>query len=152
MQQNILDVKRPNTWQNLHRLSYLNRKDWLKKNFKEILLTLQKLPAENLDPWNILGFACIDNNLYQEAEIIYEELFKKTQKEHGNVGLPAYLRGIAHFLQGRFQEAYKDFKVSRQFDLHTKKVNGHSARAIAYMEDTLFPTREIIKKKPHQVN
>ncbi|KPJ69627.1 hypothetical protein AMJ44_03220 [candidate division WOR-1 bacterium DG_54_3] len=146
MQPGILDVKRPNTWINLHRLNYPSRKEWLKNNFKEILEILQRLPAENIEPWNLLGFACIDNNLYSEAEKIYDELFKKTQKERGNIGLPAYLRGIAHFLQGRFQEAYNDFKISRQFDLHAKKVNGASARAIAYMEETLFPTREIIKK------
>jgi L-ascorbate metabolism protein UlaG (beta-lactamase superfamily) len=78
--------------------------------------------------------------------VIYDELFKKTQKEHGNIGVPAYFRGIAHFLQGLFQEAYKDFKLARQFEIQTKKVNGFSARAIAYMEETLFPTREIIKK------
>ncbi|MFC1510906.1 MBL fold metallo-hydrolase [Candidatus Margulisiibacteriota bacterium] len=146
MQPDVLDVKRPNTWLNLSRLSHHSRKDWLKKNLPELLRTLQKLPAENLEAWNILGYACIDNTLYEEAEQIYDELFRKSQKEHGDIGLPAYLRGIAHFLQGRFQEAYKDFKISRQHDLHRKKVNGPAARGIAYMEETLFPTREIIRK------
>jgi L-ascorbate metabolism protein UlaG (beta-lactamase superfamily) len=146
MQQNILDINRPNTWVNLHRLNYPSRKEWIRINFREILGILQKLPAENIEPWNTLGFTCIDNNLYGEAEQIYDELFKKTQKEHGDIGIPAYLRGIAHFLQGRFREAYNDFKISRQFDLQSKNVNGPAARAIAYMEETIFPTREIIKK------
>jgi len=70
---------------------------------------------------------------------------KLTQKQHKNVSLPAYYRGIAHFLQGRFQTAYSDFKLSRQFDLQAKVFSGPSAQAIAYMEDTLFPTRETIK-------
>jgi ribonuclease BN (tRNA processing enzyme) len=146
MPQAVLDIKRPNTWINLHRLNYSSRKEWIRFNLKEILQILQKLPADNLEPWNVLGYTCIDNNLYNEAEKIYDELFRKTQKEHGNIGLSAYLRGITHFLQGRFRDAYNDFKVSRQSDLQNKTVNGPAARAIAYMEETIFPTREIIKK------
>ncbi|MBU0672029.1 MAG: MBL fold metallo-hydrolase [Candidatus Margulisbacteria bacterium] len=146
MDQNVLDVKRPNSWGNLQRLNYHIRTEWIKKNLKEILNILQHLPAENAEPWNILGFTCIDDNLYYEAEKIYDELFKKTQKEHGDVSIPAYLRGIAHFLQGRFQEAYKDFTASRQYDLQTKKVNSASVRAMTYMEEMVFPTREIIRK------
>lgn len=142
----VLDPKRTNTWSNLNRLKYHASKDWLKNNFKELLATLRKLPGNPHDPWNILGYACIDKNLYSEAVTIYDELFNKTQKEHGNIGFPAYFRGIAHFLQGLFQEAYQDFKLARQFEIQTKKVNGFSARAIAYMEETLFPTREMIKR------
>ncbi|OGC23308.1 hypothetical protein A2291_06575 [candidate division WOR-1 bacterium RIFOXYB2_FULL_42_35] len=145
MLKDLLDVKRPTTWGNLPRLNHHLCKEWITTNFKDILETLQNTPPENLEPWNTLGFVCIDNNLYQEAEKIYDELFKKTQKKHGNIGLPAYFRGIAHFLQGRFQDAYKDFKMARQFEIQTKKVSGTSSRAIAYMEETLFPTREIIK-------
>jgi L-ascorbate metabolism protein UlaG (beta-lactamase superfamily) len=122
-----------------------SQKEWIKNNFKELITTLKNTPSSSLDTWNQYGHACIDKNLYAEAEIIYDELFKKTQKDHGNIGYPAYLRGIAHFLQGRFQEAYKDFKLSRQFEIQSKTLNGPSARAIAYMEETLFPTREIIK-------
>lgn len=146
MYQDLIDVKRPNTWANLPRLNYRSRKEWIKKNFKEILRTLQKLPLDHMEEWNILGCTCIDDNLYSEAEKIYDELFKKKQKEHGDIGTPAYLRGIAHFLQGRYQDAYKDFKISQQYDVQHKKGNGSSTRAIAYMEETLFPTREIIKR------
>jgi len=144
--QDVLDPKRPNTWTNINRLKYHACKDWIKLNFKELLAALSRMPSDPIDPWNILGYACIDKNLYAEAVTVYDELFKKTQKEHGNIGIPAYFRGIAHFLQGLFQEAYKDFKIARQFEIQTKKVSGFSARAIAYMEETLFPTREIIKK------
>jgi len=145
MHEGLLDTKRPNTWLNINRLEPGEQKSWLKIKFKDLFHTLQKLPSDNFEPWHVLGYSCIDNNLYEEAEKIYDELLRRTQKNHGNIGLPAYLRGIAHFLQGRFQDAYKDFKLSRQSDLQTKKINGPSSRAIAYMEETLFPTREIIK-------
>ena len=151
MQLEVLDPKRPNTWPNLNRLKYHACKDWIKNHFKELLATLRRMPGNPTDSWNVLGYACIDKNLYAEAVEIYDELFKKTQKEHGNIGIPAYFRGIAHFLQGLFQEAYKDFKIARQFEIQTKKVNGFSARAIAYMEETLFPTREIIKKNQNRL-
>jgi ribonuclease BN (tRNA processing enzyme) len=150
MYQDIIDIKRPNSWVNLQRLHYRSRKEWIQKNLKEILKVLQGLPLDNLDPWNILGYSCIDDNLYQEAEIIYDSLVNKAQKEHGDFSLPAYFRGIAHFLQGRFQDAYQDFKLSSQFDLQ-KKRNGPAARALTYMEETLFPTREIIKKNQERL-
>ncbi len=147
----MLDAKRTNTWIYLPRLSRDEQKNWIKTYFKELIHSLQKLTSKNIEPWNILGYTCIDNNLYIEAEKIYDELLKKSQKEHGELGTPAYLRGIAHFLQGRFQDAYKDFKISRQYDLHAKRINSPSARAIAYMEETLFPTREIIKKNQNKL-
>ncbi|MDI6731287.1 MAG: MBL fold metallo-hydrolase [Candidatus Margulisbacteria bacterium] len=145
MFQDILDPKRTNTWINLQKLNHHAQKDWIRKYIREIIQTLDKLPSEELESWNILGYICIDNNLYQEAERIYDELFKKTQKDRGNLGLPAYFRGIAHFLQGRFQDAYNDFKISRQSDLHGKKTNSPAIRALAYMEELVFPTREIIR-------
>ena len=78
MLQDILDPKRANTWSNLNHLSFRACKDWIKTNFKEILSTLHKMPSEPVDPWNILGFACIDKNLYAEAVTIYDELLKIT--------------------------------------------------------------------------
>jgi L-ascorbate metabolism protein UlaG (beta-lactamase superfamily) len=144
--QDILDPNRPNTRANLKRLSTHAQKDWIQKNFKGIIKTLTGLREEDHHFWNFLGYACINNNLYKEAEVLYDELFKITLKQHKNVSLPAYYRGIAHFLQGRFQDAYNDFKTSRQYDLQTKNFSGPSVQALAYMEDTLFPTRETIKK------
>ncbi|MBU0501645.1 MAG: MBL fold metallo-hydrolase [bacterium] len=146
MYQELLDVERPNTWKNLKKLRYHQRKEWLKKNLKQIIKVLQGLPVDALEVWNIIGHTCIDDNLYSEAEQIYDQLYHKMQKSHGDTGAASYLRGIAHFLQGRFQDAFKDFKSSRQYDLQTRNFNGPSARAIAYMEETLFPTRDIINK------
>lgn len=146
MSQDIIDASRPNTWENIRRLSSHSQKDWIQKNLKEILKTLTGLEDSNNQSWNFIGYACINNNLYREAEVVYDELLKKAQKQHQNLSLPAYFRGIAHFLQGRFQEAYSDFKMAHQSDLQTKNFSNPSAQAIAYMEDTLFPTREMIKK------
>jgi Beta-lactamase superfamily domain len=146
MSQEVLDAKRPNSWPNISHLGYNAARKWLKNNFKEILASLHDLPTSPIEPWNTLGFACIDHNLYNEAEKIYNELFIKIQRERGDIGVPAYLRGIAHILQGRFKDAYEDFKVSRKYDYNKRKVNSASARALAYMEETLFPTREKIRK------
>ncbi|MFA4967541.1 MAG: MBL fold metallo-hydrolase, partial [Candidatus Margulisiibacteriota bacterium] len=66
-------------------------------------------------------------------------------------GTAAYLRGIARFLQGRFKDSFEDFRISRQYDVHMKTNNSPSARAIAYMEETIFPTREIIKKNQERL-
>lgn len=146
MSQEVLDALRPNTWENLKRLSPQVQKDWIKKNFNDLLNVLSGLGENSTHLWNCIGYACINNNLYQEAEVVYDELLKKTQKQHKNLSLPAYFRGIAHFLQGRFQDAYNDFKLAHQCDLQAKNVNSPSAQAIAYMEETLFPTRETIRK------
>jgi tetratricopeptide (TPR) repeat protein len=144
--QEIIDASRPNTWQNLKRLANQNQKEWIQKNIKEIIRALSQHTENDNYSWNLIGHACINNNLYREAEQLYDELLKITQKQHRNLSLPAYYRGIAHFLQGRFQEAYADFKLARQHDLQNKDFNAPSAQAITYMEETLFPTRETIKK------
>jgi len=146
MSQALLDTQRPNTWHNLLHINFHDRGEWLNRNFHEILHTLINLPIQELEPWNLIGYLCIDDNLYATAEKLYEEFLKKAQHEHGDIGLAAYLLGITHFLQGRFQEAYHDFKISRQHDLQAKKINSAAVRAIAYMEETIFPTREIIHK------
>jgi ribonuclease BN (tRNA processing enzyme) len=146
MSQEVIDALRPNTWENLKRLSPQVQKDWIKKNFNDLLKVLSGLGENSTHLWNCIGYACINNNLYQEAEVVYDELLKKTQKQHKNLSLPAYFRGIAHFLQGRFQDAYNDFKLAHQCDLQAKNVNSPSGQAIAYMEETLFPTRETIRK------
>jgi ribonuclease BN (tRNA processing enzyme) len=146
MDQVIVDSTRPNTWENIKHLSSHNQKEWISKNFKTILNTLLGLDDNSHLHWNLIGYCCINNNLYHEAEIVYDELVKLTQKQRKNLSLPAYYRGIAHFLQGRFQDAYNDFKIAHQGDLQNKSFNNPSAQAIAYMEETLFPTREMIKK------
>ncbi|HVN67596.1 MAG TPA: MBL fold metallo-hydrolase [Candidatus Sulfotelmatobacter sp.] len=156
MDQAVLEAARLNTWENLKKLSLTGQKEWLQKNFKEIIRVLNSLDDNANGWWNFIGYACINSNLYREAETIYDELFKKTQKQHKNLSVPAYFRGIAHFLQGRFQDAYNDFKLSHQYDLQTKNFSAPSAQAIAYMEETLFPTREAIRanqaKLTHNLN
>ncbi|MGB9613742.1 MAG: hypothetical protein ACPL4K_06195, partial [Candidatus Margulisiibacteriota bacterium] len=146
MYQDILDPNRPNTWVNLKRLPFQNQREWLQKYFKDILKTLLNLKENEHNLWHLIGYACINHNLYKEAELLYDQLFKLSQKHRQSLSLPAYYRGIAHFLQGRYQEAYNDFKVAHQYDLLNKNFNGPSSQAITYMEETLFPTREIIKK------
>ena len=146
MTQELLDPAKPNSWENLKRLHPHGQKEWLQKNLKDVLKTLLALAENGTAYWNIIGYTCINNNLYREAETVYDELLKKSQKQHKNLGLPAYFRGIAHFLQGRFQEAYADFKLAHQNDLQAKNFAGPAAQAIAYMEETLFPTREMIRQ------
>lgn len=156
MEQEIIDPLRTNSWENLKRLSPHSQKDWLQKNFVAVIKTLDSLGENHTALWNLIGHACINNNLYKEAETVYDELFKKMQKQHKDLSLPAYYRGICHFLQGRFQDAYSDFKTAHHYDLQTKNFNSPTAQAIAYMEDTLFPTRETIRhnqaKLTHDLN
>ncbi|MFH1387011.1 MAG: MBL fold metallo-hydrolase [bacterium] len=141
-----LDPGRHETWETLKRLSSGGQKEWLVKHFRTILSTLTKLNQTGNSAWNLIGCACINNNLYYEAEKVYDELFKITQRERKDLSIPAYFRGIAHFLQGRFQDAYHDFKIAHQYNLQIKNFNSPTTQALAYMDDTLFPTRETIKK------
>jgi len=141
MYQEILDPERPNTWQNLKRLNYHHRCEWIKKNLKTIIRSLH---GQEPALWHLIGHQCIDDTLYQEAEKVYDALYHHKIKDHRAASEAVYLRGIAYFLQGRFQEAYKDFKTAHQHDLTIKSFNGPAVKAINYMEETLFPTREII--------
>ena len=146
MYQDILDANRFQTWINLKSISAAGQKEWIHKYFNDILRTLGGQREYDLQFWNLIGYVCINNNLYKEAEQLYDELFRVTQKQHKNISIPAYYRGIAHFLQGRFHDAYNDFKLAHQSDLQLKNFGGPSAQALAYMEETLFPTRDEIKK------
>ncbi|MFH1389397.1 MAG: MBL fold metallo-hydrolase [Candidatus Margulisiibacteriota bacterium] len=141
--QEVLDPARPATWQQLKKLPPTAQKAWLHKHFKEIREALTALDNTFL---TFIGHLCVNNNLYQEAEYIFDELFKKGHKQHDQASTAAYSRGITRFLQGRFQDAYSDFKLSHQHDLQKRNFNAPATQAIAYMEDTLFPTRETIKK------
>ncbi|MCU0641884.1 MAG: MBL fold metallo-hydrolase [Candidatus Margulisbacteria bacterium] len=127
------------------------QREWIQRDFPALLKTLVALGDDGNGAWNLIGNACINNNLYAEAEALYDELIRQLQKQHKNLALPAYYRGIAHFLQGRFQDAYADFKLSRQSDLQTKNLHSPATQALAYMEDTLFPTRETIKQNQQKL-
>jgi len=145
-----LDENKWESWENLSRLPAQTRKEWLSQHLKEILKTLESSRV-NAEGWHQVGHLLINENLYKEAETFYDAMFYYLQKIRGNFGEAAYFRGISRFLQGRFKEALEDFKIARQYDLHMKKINSPSARAIAYMEETIFPTREIIRKNSEKL-
>lgn len=135
----------------LSRLPHSLRKEWVDQHLSDIIKALSESKEFAPEPWNQIGHFLINDNLYKEAEAVYDTLFRLMQKKHGNVGLPAYKRGISRFLQGRFREAYEDFRLARQYDLHMKNIGSLSSRAIAYMDETIFPTREIIKKNQEKL-
>lgn len=142
-----LDENKWESWENLPKLPPQTRKDWIKKHFHLILQALNKtLSEENITPWNIIGHICLNENLYHEAEQIYDLLLKKSREHHGNTSLPIYYRGISRFLQGRFREAHEDFKSAKQIDLHMRNFSSPSVKVLSYMEETIFPTREVIRK------
>ncbi|MBU0574207.1 MAG: MBL fold metallo-hydrolase [Candidatus Margulisbacteria bacterium] len=146
-----LDEKKPESWENLPRLPYQTRKDWIVSHLKEILATLEADPAIPEEVWHKFGFMCINDIMYKEAETIYDRMYKKYQKQHKNFGIALYYRGIARFLQGRFKEALADFKAARQQDFHCKNTKSHAIAAISYMEGTIFPTRDAIKKNQEKL-
>ncbi|MCX5750949.1 MAG: MBL fold metallo-hydrolase [Candidatus Saganbacteria bacterium] len=154
-----IDVSRPQTWSNLHHLPVKTRKEWINHNLANMIKVLHALPIDenslspdsNQNPWHLIGFICINDNLYKEAEKIYEEMQKKMKESHKNFGIPSYYLGIAKFLQGRHKEAYAEFKTSRQYDLLHKIFDSPSAAAIHYMEETIFPTKEIIHKNQEKL-
>ena len=145
-----LDENRSESWENLTRLPAATRKEWIVHHLKDILKTLEahrpSSDSREHNPWFFVGQIMINDNLYKEAEALFDSMFHLMQKSHGDFGTAAYYRGISRFLQGRFKEAVDDFKLSRQYDLHMRVPNSPSARAIAYMEETIFPTREMIRK------
>ena len=137
------------TWETISRLSPQSRKEWIKNHIEEILQTIDKISQSDLDgikACNLIGFETLNDNLYKEGEAIYDSLFRKLKNKVITSISPAYYRGISRFLQGRFKEAYEDFKISREWELKSRGESISSTRAITYMEETIFPTREIIKK------
>src|SRR3989339_1837935 len=148
-----LDEENWESWGNLNKLPSHTRKEWIQKHLSEILKTLDKINTDkelSFAPWNLIGHTCINENLYCEAEAIYSLLLKKSSHS-SNYGIAAYYRGISRFLQGRFKEAYDDFKVSHQFDLRIKTQDSPALKALYYMEKTIFPTREIIRQNQEKL-
>ncbi|NQU17776.1 MAG: hypothetical protein HQ564_06880 [Candidatus Saganbacteria bacterium] len=141
-----LDETKVETWENLKRLSYDARHQWITQNIKNILHSFEKSKPQDKKDWHSIGFLCINDTLYKEAEQIYDLMFKIMRSHHHDYGEAAYYRGIAKFLQGRHKEAHADFRVAQQYDLHAKKYDSPSASALHYMEKIIFPTKEIIIK------
>ena len=153
-----LDPTKEGTWQNLSKIPYTTRKSWVKKHLRTVLKTLEHVDPNqqpNESPlnnsWHVIGFSCLNDNLYIEAEQIYDLMVKRSREKKASLSLPAYYRGIARFLQGRYKNAHEDFKMAKQYDLHHKIFDGPSTRALVYMEETIFPTRDMILKNQHQL-
>ncbi len=146
-----LDAERPETWKNLNRLVPADRKYWIQAKLPIILRTLDRYINTNVEykkdaPWDLIGFTCLNEGLYKEAEHIYDEMHRRSHGRENIVHRLLYCRAIAKFLQGRFRDAYEDFKLSRhQGHIHRQTDIG-TIRAISYMEDTIFPMIEKVSK------
>ncbi len=146
-----LDADRPETWKNIKRLVPSDRKLWIQAKLSIIIRTLDRYIGAHVDyqkdaPWDIIGFICLNDGLYKEAEHIYDETYKRA---HGRENLShrlMYCRAIARFLQGKFKDSYEDFKISRQHSHMYKQSDIGAIRAISYMEDTIFPMIEKVAK------
>ncbi len=160
-----LDPENVDTWQILTRLSHQHRKNWIKENLSTIKKVLEKIPFDVRDihpvthvstegyrsPWDMIGFICLDDNLYEEAESIYDVTIGRAKSKRMHYGASAYNRGVVRFLQGRYKQAYEDFKIAREEDLVIKNFDSPATRAIAYMEETIFPTKETIAKNQEKL-
>jgi len=165
MTSNFLQPNDVKTWQELDKLSNNERKDWIKANLSSIKKVLEKIPFDSRDihpvthvsldgyksPWDTIGFICLDDNLYDEAESIYDVTIKKARSKKMHFGASAYNRGVARFLKGRYKQAYEDFKIAKQEDLSIKNFSSPASRAIAYMEETIFPTKDTIIKNQEKL-
>jgi tetratricopeptide (TPR) repeat protein len=153
------------SWQNLTRVPHHERKAWIKKNLPAITKTLEKISFDSRDihpvthvsaegyrsPWDIIGFICLDDNLYEEAESIYDVTINKAKSKHMHFGASAYNLGVARFLQGRYQQAHEDFKTAKIEDMAIKNFDTPATRAISYMEQTIFPTKTSINKNQQKL-
>jgi tetratricopeptide (TPR) repeat protein len=155
-----LEADSPRTWSVLLKLAPEQRKDWIRANIAVIKRSLEAVPFDARDihpvthvsaegyrsPWDMIGFICLDDNLYTEAEDIYSVTIERARSKRMHFGASAYNRGVARFLEGRYGAALEDFRSAKIEDLAIKKFDSPAIRAIAYMEETIFPTKEIIKK------
>jgi tetratricopeptide (TPR) repeat protein len=152
-----LDAEQHNTWHYLLKFPLYARKDWIKKNLETVISVLKNLLANNITlsrivtdnhktPWDTIGFICINDNMYKEAEAIYDTVFHKLNDMKEDTSLALYNRGIARFLQGRYKDAYEDFKLASKNDAHAYGKKSLTWGAIKYMDEVLFPTRETIKR------
>lgn len=144
-----LDVERPETWHNLRKFSKFERKTWITAKMPLILRTLERYISSSVDykdsaPWDAIGFICLDDGLYKEAEHIYDEMIKRAKHRENNLNHLLYCRGIAKFLEGRFKNALEDFKQSNHMSHIYKQKDLGAARALLYMEETIFPMIEMV--------
>lgn len=146
-----LDAERPETWKNLNRLVAADRKYWIEAKLPIILRTLDRYINTNVDykkdaPWDVIGFTCLNEGMYKEAEHIYDEMSGRAHGRENIAHRLLYCRAIAKFLQGKFRDSYEDFKLSRHHGHLHKQADIGTIRAISYMEDTIFPMIEVVAK------
>ena len=152
-----LEAEQHQTWHYLLKFPLYARKDWIRKNLDTVLgvlknllsnkVTLGKLVTENHKlPWDEIGFICINDNLYHEAEAVYDTVFRKLSDLKEDTTLALYDRGIARFLQGRYKDAYEDFKLASKNEPKAYDRKRLTLGAIKYMDEVLFPTRETINR------
>jgi tetratricopeptide (TPR) repeat protein len=151
-----LNAEDIHTWHNLLKFPLYARKDWIHKHLDKIISALKTILSDknailntasnnHLMPWDAIGFICLNDNLYQEAEKIYDNVYRKFLDIKADATVPLYNRGIARFLQGRYKDAYEDFKLARKSDPHFYDKGSLTYGAIKYMDEVLFPTRETIR-------
>ena len=157
-----LNAEHHHTWHNLLKFPVYMRKEWVQKHLHTVIETLKRLlsnrttlahvlSGEHKSPWDEIGFICLNDNLYKEAETIYDTVHRKLSDLKEDATLALYNRGIARFLQGRYREAYEDFKLARKYDPHFYDKGSLTYGAIRYMDEVLFPTREMIKRNQEKL-
>lgn len=152
----MIDTEKPDTWKNLKKYELDDRKLWIKNKIPFILRTLERIIStssfnhDHEAPWDVIGFICLNDGLYKEAEHLYDDMLKKA-KDKNILSQIAYFRGISKFLQGRFKDAYEDFKLARHTEHANRDFNGRSLKALAYMEETIFPMLEMVSKSKEKL-
>ena len=156
-----IDVERPETWTNLKRMTPHERKEWITGKMSYIIRTLDRYILTTNDfmqqqPWDTIGYACLNDTLYKEAEHVYDSMMKKAKGRDKLLTSLTYCRGIAKFHQGRYKEAYEDFRAARHLEHLLKEFNTDALRAISYMENTIFPMIDMVAKSKekfrHELN
>ncbi|MCX5749940.1 MAG: MBL fold metallo-hydrolase [Candidatus Saganbacteria bacterium] len=151
-----LDVERPETWPNLKKFSRFERKTWIISKMPLILRTIERYISASVDyrdnsPWDTIGFICLDDGLYKEAEHIYDDMIKRSHHRETVLNHLLYCRGISKFLQGKFKNALEDFKQSNHMAHIYKQKDLGAARALMYMEDTIFPMIDMVSRSKEKL-
>jgi len=151
-----LDADAIETWQNLLGLPVQERASWIKDNLSIIVRTLERSAAswsevKGQGPRDLIISQCLGAGLYKEAEHVLDTVIKKVRSKTSLTAHLDYYRGIARFLQGRFKDAYEDFKSSRRLEHLQKEFNTDSLKAISYMEETIFPMIEKVARSKEKL-
>lgn len=151
-----IDAENPETWKNLNLAAPLDRKAWIKAKLPIIMRTLERFASLSVDfqnhaPWDMIGFICLNDGLYKEAEHIYDDVSKKAKDRNKIISHLMYCRGVAKFFQGRYRDAYEDFKLSSHSAYSNRGHELGAIKAISYMEETIFPMIEMVAKTKEKI-